>query len=75
MRIKKYIFLIILKKIKISNNKTKIIDNSENLKLIRVKTLTKSQKLKIKNQTANINKYNKNNIKDIRQIMKYNKNN
>ena len=75
MRIKKYIFLIVLKKIKNSNNKTKIIDYSENLKLIRVKKLTKSQKLKIKNQTANINKYNKNNIKDIRQIMKYNKNN
>ena len=75
MRIKKYIFLIVLKKIKNSNNKTKIIDYSENLKLIRVKKLTKSQKLKIKNKTANINKYNKNNIKDIRQIMKYNKNN
>ena len=77
MRIKKYIFLIVLKKIKNSNNKTKIIDynENENLKLIRVKKLTKSQKLKIKNQTANINKYNKNNIKDIRQIIKYNKNN
>ena len=37
MRIKKYIFLIVLKKIKNSNNKTKNIDYSENLKLIRVK--------------------------------------